>query len=299
MARNQRLSQATTALAQALSRLLESHTVSPFVVPSSKAEKNAEMELQQLAAHSGAMIQRLASTRRSISGSPTDPQFQASISDPIAGPAQAVADATTSLLSAAARCEAERHSAAAAVSTGGQPYHIDSMWTEGLVSAGRAVATASQEAVRAADEVVRSGGVGIERAQAAVRTLSSATAQLIAASTTHAPAFSSALPQLRSAAVALNNAATHLTVAFSSASQTHQQLAGSSPAGGGLLNMAQTQAAEIDAQARIIRLQNELELAHNSLHNMRKARYQPPGGGSAFGSNATPSQQQQQKSNRG
>lgn len=180
----------------------------------------------------------------------------------------AISKATAKLVESAAHAQSER--------LGNQKknphvYRKDPMWANGLISAAKSVAGATQQLVKSANASAN-GTAQEEELVAVARAVAAATAQLVTASRVKADPNSANQKILSDAAKTVVSATSALVTAAKSASQQLEEeesdeLA-SSYTGNAVKHMEQ--------QMKILKLEKELEKARKSMLNSRKNEYAKP-----------------------
>jgi hypothetical protein len=159
-------------------------------------------------------------------------------------------------------------------STGGSTaafYKKHHRWTEGLISAAKAIAQTTQLLVETADGMVK-GTHSMEQLVVAANEVGAATAQLVAASRVKAVDGSRTQPQLEAAAAAVVTATRLLVKAAKDAarkdveSRTLREF--------NHLSIHDLKTQEMEQQVQILTLEKELVAARGVLAQMRKASYQ-------------------------
>jgi len=158
----------------------------------------------------------------------------------------------------------------------GQVYKKDPAWEEGLISAAKAVAGTTEDLVNFANQSVK-GECGEEMLVACVRGVGGATARLVSAAKAKADPFSDSHKSLGSCAKRVAEATQGLAEATKAATErkVEAELQKKSAAGGGKgTSFAGLRAKELEEQARIAKLELELERARQNLFQKRKKDYQ-------------------------
>lgn len=152
-------------------------------------------------------------------------------------------------------------------------YFNDGTWSDGLVSAAKQVAYATGDLCEAANAAVK-GEVQRERVVAAAKGVSSSTAQLMSAAAVQADPNSQAQTRLRAAGKSVTHATEQLvkaaqeSMAFEEAESVSSMM---KDAGTG--SVASQRAKELDAQAKVLQMEKELEMARGRLSGLRKGKY--------------------------
>jgi talin len=153
----------------------------------------------------------------------------------------------------------------------GQVYKRDPAWQEGLISAAKAVAGTTEDLVNFANQCVR-GESGEEMLIACVRGVGGATARLVSAAKAKADPFSSSHQALGSGAKRVAEATQQLADATKAATEkkVEEQMKSRAPT---TSSFAGLRSAELEEQARIAKLELELERARQNLFQKRKKEY--------------------------
>jgi talin len=200
------------------------------------------------------------------------------IQEAILDAARAITLATATLVQAATVAQKELVDKGKAEKSANQ-YRRDPAWAKGLISASQAVAGSVKGLVAAANTSVQ-GKTEEEALIATAKGVAAATARLVFASRTKADPFSPTQKKLSDAAKSVAEATKQLVDAAKSATVQVQE-AESRPDWDSLSDTAQKK-AELEAQARILKMQNELDKATKHLADIRKREYaeatgkQPP-----------------------
>eukprot|EP01099_Mayorella_cantabrigiensis_P007648 TRINITY_DN688_c1_g3_i3.p1 TRINITY_DN688_c1_g3~~TRINITY_DN688_c1_g3_i3.p1 ORF type:complete len:869 (+),score=255.68 TRINITY_DN688_c1_g3_i3:1816-4422(+) len=193
------------------------------------------------------------------------------VTDAILDAARAIAGATAILVKAASVAQSER------VSAGKNPktkhlYKKDPTWSNGLISAAKAVAANTQQLVNVANSAV-GGSADQADLVASAKGVMAATAQLVAASRAKADPFSESQKRLSEASKAVAKATGALVEAAKIATQRteekkqreKQQQA---------YSLTDAQRLKMERQARILRLEQELERERQEVKHLNQAGYQ-------------------------
>ncbi|KAI3637909.1 hypothetical protein MIR68_004558 [Amoeboaphelidium protococcarum] len=152
-------------------------------------------------------------------------------------------------------------------------YSQDGQWSDGLVSAAKSVAAATGDLCETANAAVK-GQVQRERVVAASRAVSSSTVQLLTSASVKADHNSQAQMRLKAAGKSVQNATEQLVKAAESSMAFDDSLnVDQMKEMGGNTSGAMQRAKELEAQARILQMEKELEMARNRFAGMRKAKY--------------------------
>ena len=191
------------------------------------------------------------------------------VHDSILAAALQITNAIARLIQAATESQAEIVAQGRGSSTKQQFYKRNNRWTEGLISAAKAVAFATNLLIESADGVL-SGTHSLEQLIVASNGVAAATAQLVAASRVKASLMSKTQERLELAAKAVTEACKALVrqVKAVSAKQVEEDLPD-------YKNMAvlEFKRREMEQQVEILKLEKELGAARYRLGQIRRAGY--------------------------
>eukprot|EP01113_Clastostelium_recurvatum_P011540 TRINITY_DN15891_c0_g2_i1.p1 TRINITY_DN15891_c0_g2~~TRINITY_DN15891_c0_g2_i1.p1 ORF type:complete len:167 (-),score=68.44 TRINITY_DN15891_c0_g2_i1:34-477(-) len=145
------------------------------------------------------------------------------------------------------------------------------MWSNGLISAAKAVAGATNQMVQSASKAAQ-GKAEEEELIATARAVAAATAQLVAASRAKSGEDPAGHQILSGAAKAVANATSHL-VAAAKAATAMQEQAQEDQAQEEEYNFTGAKVKELEQQMKILRLEKELNNARKSMLMNRKTNY--------------------------
>uniref|UniRef100_H0WIH4 Huntingtin interacting protein 1 n=1 Tax=Otolemur garnettii TaxID=30611 RepID=H0WIH4_OTOGA len=152
-------------------------------------------------------------------------------------------------------------------------YAKNSRWTEGLISASKAVGWGATVMVDAADLVVQGKGK-FEELMVCSHEIAASTAQLVAASKVKADKDSPNLAQLQQASRGVNQATAGVvasTISGKSQIEETDNMDFSS------MTLTQIKRQEMDSQVRVLELENELQKERQKLGELRKKHYELAG----------------------
>ncbi len=191
------------------------------------------------------------------------------VHDSILSAAMAITNAIARLIKAATDSQEEIVAQGRGSSSRQQFYKRNNRWTEGLISAAKAVAFATNLLIESADGVL-AGTHSLEQLIVASNEVAGATAQLVAASRVKANLMSKTQERLEAAAKAVTGACKALVrqVKALSARQTEEEEVD-------YKNMAvlEFKKREMEQQVEILRLEKELGASRHRLGAMRRAGY--------------------------
>lgn len=191
------------------------------------------------------------------------------VHDSILAAAMAITNAIARLIKAATDSQQEIVSQGKGSSTTQQFYKRNNRWTEGLISAAKSVAFATNLLIESADGVL-SGTHSLEQLIVASNEVAAATAQLVAASRVKANLMSKTQEKLEIAAKAVTEACRALVrqVKAISAREAESEVTD-------YQNMASLEfkKREMEQQVEILKLEKDLGAARHRLGAMRRAGY--------------------------
>ncbi len=192
--------------------------------------------------------------------------------DQIVEAARAIAVATGALLRSATSTQREIVSKRKDMTKSMESLYLtNGAWSEGLVSAAKEVAFATGDLCEAANAAVK-GEVRRERVIAAARSVSSSTARLLTSATVKADLKSQNQVRLKAAGKSVLQATEALVKAAeeSMAFEETDNVTSLMKGGGGV---ASQRIQELDAQARVLKMEKELDMARTRLGALRKEKY--------------------------
>lgn len=192
------------------------------------------------------------------------------VHDSILAAAMAITNAIARLIQAATESQQEIVSQGRGSSSVQQFYKKNNRWTEGLISAAKAVAYATTLLIESADGVL-SGTHSLEQLIVASNEVSSATAQLVAASRVKASLMSKTQDRLEMAARAVTEACKALVRQVKAI--TAKQLSDEQLPDYGQMAIHEFKVREMEQQVEILKLEKELGAARHRLGAMRRAGY--------------------------
>ena len=191
------------------------------------------------------------------------------VHDAILAAALAITSAIGRLIQAATESQKEIVAAGRGSSSAQQFYKRNNRWTEGLISAAKAVAFATNLLIESADGVL-SGTHSLEQLIVASNEVAAATAQLVAASRVKASFMSKTQDKLEAAAKAVTNACKTLVRQVKEISVREIEAEEPLEFGGA----HEFKVREMEQQVEILKLEKSLGAARHKLGQMRRAGYQ-------------------------
>ncbi|KDN49591.1 hypothetical protein K437DRAFT_76853 [Tilletiaria anomala UBC 951] len=192
------------------------------------------------------------------------------VHDAILEASLAITKAIGGLIKAATDSQQEIVAAGKGSSTNQQFYKKNNRWTEGLISAARAVAFATTMLIEAADGVIM-GTHSLEQLIVASNEVSAATAQLVAASRVKAEFMSKTQDRLERAAKAVTDACKALVKQVKTI--TDKQMNGQEDTDYSTMAIHEFKVKEMEQQVEVLKLEKELTQARRVLGAMRRAGY--------------------------
>ncbi|KAJ6115059.1 hypothetical protein N7486_000837 [Penicillium sp. IBT 16267x] len=256
---------------QSLSKLVES-----FSPKSSKISTSGDLgdlvdqELNRAADAIEAAAQRLAK----LKNKPRDgySTYELRINDAILAAAIAVTNAIAELIKAATETQQEIVREGRGSSSRTAFYKKNNRWTEGLISAAKAVAGSTNTLIETADGVI-SGRNSPEQLIVASNDVAASTAQLVAASRVKATFMSKTQDRLETASKAVG-AACRALVRQVQAIIKEKQSGDNEAEDYTTLSSHEFKVREMEQQVEILQLENNLARARTRLGEMRKISYQ-------------------------
>jgi hypothetical protein len=152
-----------------------------------------------------------------------------------------------------------------------QFYKKHNRWTEGLISAAKAVANSTNTLIETADGVI-SGRASHEQLIVASNDVAASTAQLVAASRVKANLMSQTQDRLEGASRAVTQACRSLVRQVQD--MIAQRDSGETQEDYSKLTTHELKTQEMEQQVEILKLENSLNMARRQLGEMRKLSYQ-------------------------
>ncbi|XP_029111392.1 huntingtin-interacting protein 1-like isoform X1 [Scleropages formosus] len=152
-------------------------------------------------------------------------------------------------------------------------YAKNSRWTEGLISASKAVGWGAAVMVDAAEEALRGRG-GFERLMVSSREIAAGTAQLVAASKVKADRDSANLARLQRASRGVTQAAAGVVASTKSAKT---QIEERDTMDFSSMTLIQVKRQEMDSQVQVLELEAQLQRERERLGELRKKHYELAG----------------------
>ncbi|PWN54430.1 ANTH-domain-containing protein [Violaceomyces palustris] len=192
------------------------------------------------------------------------------VHDAILEASLAITRAIAGLIKAATDSQQEIVAKGRGSSTNQQFYKKNNRWTEGLISAARAVAFATTMLIEAADGVIL-GTHSLEQLIVASNEVSAATAQVVAASRVKAEFMSKTQDRLERAAKAVTDACKALVKQVKTI--TDKQANGADDFDYSTMATHEFKVKEMEQQVEVLKLEKELTQARRVLGAMRRAGY--------------------------
>ncbi|KAJ9087468.1 sla2 Src-like adaptor 2 [Entomophthora muscae] len=220
------------------------------------------------------IIEKAAQRLSKLMDAPSDPHVTSTdrqVHSAILDSAMAITNAIAHLIKCATASQQEVVAQGRGSSTKTAFYKKNNRWTEGLISAAKAVALATNMLVEAADGVIH-GTHSLEQLMVASNEVAAATAQLVAASRVKANLYSKAQEKLEAASKAVTSAARNLVKAVKEIDAKQREAKQSQL---DLKSMAphEFKVKEMEQQVSILKLEKELASARSELALMRKHSY--------------------------
>ncbi|CAJ2503961.1 Uu.00g113550.m01.CDS01 [Anthostomella pinea] len=197
--------------------------------------------------------------------------YELKVNDTILDAALAITDAIARLIKAATATQQEIVQAGRGSSTRTAFYKKNNRWTEGLISAAKAVASSTNTLIETADGVI-SGRNSPEQLIVASNDVAASTAQLVAASRVKAGFMSKSQENLEQASKAVGAACRSLVRQVQAMIKDRNQE--DEAVDYSKLGHHEFKVREMEQQVEILQLENNLSAARRRLGEMRKISYQ-------------------------
>lgn len=184
--------------------------------------------------------------------------------------AKALTSIISNLIIRATESQIEIVNQSKGVASSGAFYKKNNKWTEGLISAAKAVAYATTYLVECADGLIN-GTHSMEQLIVSAQEVSVSTTQLVSASRVKSVAYSNVQTRLEEAAVAVRDATKLLVRAAKEASKLTLE---SNTFESHSLGRHQYKVVEMEQQVKILEIEKELQNARYKLGEIRKSGYQ-------------------------
>ena len=214
-----------------------------------------------------ARLAEMSNRDRSLEYSPTEIR----VHDSLLEAAQAIIAAISKLISAASDSQNEIVNEGRGTSSRTAFYKRNHRWTEGLLSAAKAVAIATNTLIETADGVI-SGRNSLEQVIVASNSVASATAQLVAASRVKQSFMSKTQGRLEEASKRVNAACRNIVRLVQSILAERQRGTGER-VDYEALGAHEFKKQEMEQQVLVLKLENQLAGARSKLGEMRRTTY--------------------------
>eukprot|EP00123_Amoebidium_parasiticum_P014246 comp22409_c0_seq1/m.33514 comp22409_c0_seq1/g.33514 ORF comp22409_c0_seq1/g.33514 comp22409_c0_seq1/m.33514 type:complete len:879 (-) comp22409_c0_seq1:364-3000(-) len=268
------VSPASKTVARAIGGLLD--TIEAVKSTQGQALKAAEQEAQKAENEEMAQLlaaaQAIARVAQDLAVLQTKNPQQYKVHQSMVSEAQQVTAAASKLVQAATECQKAIAGAYKSEASKGPKYHQDGTWSEGLVSAAKLVASGVEDLFAAANEVVKGGAnidvKKVDLMRAVAQSISGSTVQVVMAGAAKNP--DKVLQARLQGAGGEVQASVDMLVRTLGTKQY-----GGTDTGLNVVGLSDTQRrkAEIEAQARVLAAERELEKAQKDLMALRKGRY--------------------------
>ncbi|KAJ2373284.1 sla2 Src-like adaptor 2 [Coemansia sp. RSA 2607] len=195
---------------------------------------------------------------------------QVQVNDAILDSSMAMTNAIAQLIRAATASQQEIVAQGRGSSSKAAFYKKNNRWTEGLISAAKAVAIATNNLVETADGVIK-GTRSLEHLVVAAREVSAATVQLVAASRVKSQLYSKTQERLELAAKAVTEASAHLVRATQRLTEKEEENRQAEDYD--KMSNLEFKSKEMEQQVEILKLEKDLVSARRRLAEMRRHGY--------------------------
>lgn len=250
--------------------VIENLVVKDVSMVNAKEEELGDLVEREMMAAAKA-IEEAAKRLATIHSRPTASTTELNVHRAILDSAMAMTNAIANLIKYATLAQQEIVVHGRGASTKGAFYKKNNRWTEGLISAAKAVAVATNILVECADGVVQ-GTHSLEQLVVAATEVSAATTQLVAASRVKAVPGSKTQDKLEDASSAVREAVKLLVKAAKEASKKNaeerilEEVKSMGP--------HEYKVKEMEQQVKILELEKDLGMARQKLSEMRRKGYQ-------------------------
>uniref|UniRef100_A0A8D1HSX6 Huntingtin interacting protein 1 n=1 Tax=Sus scrofa TaxID=9823 RepID=A0A8D1HSX6_PIG len=250
-----------------------------------KQEELGDLVDKELAATSAAIETATARIEEMLSKSRAgDTGVKLEVNERILGSCTSLMQAIQVLIVASKELQREIVESGRGTASPKEFYAKNSRWTEGLISASKAVGWGATVMVDAADLVVQGRGK-FEELMVCSREIAASTAQLVAASKVKADKDSPNLAQLQQASRGVNQA-TAAVVASTVSGKL--QIEDTDSMDFSSMTLTQIKRQEMDSQVRVLELENELQKERQKLGELRKKHYELAGVAEGWEEEASP-----------
>uniref|UniRef100_A0A4X1UNA1 Huntingtin-interacting protein 1 n=1 Tax=Sus scrofa TaxID=9823 RepID=A0A4X1UNA1_PIG len=238
-----------------------------------KQEELGDLVDKELAATSAAIETATARIEEMLSKSRAgDTGVKLEVNERILGSCTSLMQAIQVLIVASKELQREIVESGRGTASPKEFYAKNSRWTEGLISASKAVGWGATVMVDAADLVVQGRGK-FEELMVCSREIAASTAQLVAASKVKADKDSPNLAQLQQASRGVNQA----TAAVVASTVSGKLQIEDTDMDFSSMTLTQIKRQEMDSQVRVLELENELQKERQKLGELRKKHYELAG----------------------
>uniref|UniRef100_A0A8W4FBQ5 Huntingtin-interacting protein 1 n=1 Tax=Sus scrofa TaxID=9823 RepID=A0A8W4FBQ5_PIG len=238
-----------------------------------KQEELGDLVDKELAATSAAIETATARIEEMLSKSRAgDTGVKLEVNERILGSCTSLMQAIQVLIVASKELQREIVESGRGTASPKEFYAKNSRWTEGLISASKAVGWGATVMVDAADLVVQGRGK-FEELMVCSREIAASTAQLVAASKVKADKDSPNLAQLQQASRGVNQATAAVVASTVSGKLQIEDTDNMDFS----MTLTQIKRQEMDSQVRVLELENELQKERQKLGELRKKHYELAG----------------------
>lgn len=249
--------------------------VEPYAQKSSlSGRKDIEQVVEDEFGRAAAMVEQAEARLRKLQGKDRSgySTYELKIHDSILDAAMAITTAIAALIKAATESQAEIVREGRGMSSKMAFYKKHNRWTEGLISAAKAVAGSTNTLIETADNVISGHTASEERLIVSCNDVLASTAQLVAASRVKARYMSETQTRLESASKAVTVGCRGLVkrvkeiIAERDSDEREKEDFGA-------LSRHEFKTVEMEQQVEILQLENQLNAARSRLGEMRKLSY--------------------------
>lgn len=228
-----------------------------------------DKEMQNASAAIEAASHRLNELLRKNSAAPNIDSIDAQVNSSILGSALAIIDAVKLLISASISSQEEIVNKGRGSHSRSSFYKKNNRWTEGLISAAKAIAYSTNVLIQIADGTLK-GSNSNEELIVASREVAASTAQLVAAARVKSDLMSKTEDDLEQASKKVNTACKQLVAKVNELITNKGVL---DQVDYSKMNVHENRTAEMEQQVEILKLEKALDVARKRLGEIRKYSY--------------------------
>ncbi|KAJ2722567.1 sla2 Src-like adaptor 2 [Coemansia sp. Benny D115] len=268
---NRELQQSLATLTSLVEEFVHKNT-SRFTVSTTNVEDISDLVEREML-NAARAIDEAVARLQSLANQPRDSSLsdhQVQVNDAILDSSMAMTNAIAQLIRAATASQQEIVAQGRGTNSKAAFYKKNNRWTEGLISAAKAVAIATNNLVETADGVIK-GTRSLEHLVVAAREVSAATVQLVAAARVKSHPYSKTQERLELAAKAVTEASAHLVRATQRLTEREEENRQAEDYD--KMSNLEFKSKEMEQQVQILKLEKDLVSARRRLAEMRRHGY--------------------------